>query len=250
MNRRILLCACAGLLPLFAMSVHAAGSPPLKMLSTMAVQGAFDEIAPMIRNSGIGLNIEFSATVPITERLQKGETADLAVLTHSAVQTLVAEGRVLAQQDLMISEEGIAVADTAPTPVIRTVADFKAVLRAAPSIGVTARGVSGLRFRKMLQQYGLDDVLPKLVLVDEGFTGTRLVKGEVAMAVQQISELRASGAKNIVRLPDELQSPTTFTVAILKTSTHPDTAAAAVKIMASPAAAPAYKRSGVMPLVQ
>lgn len=253
MRRRSIIAIALGslLVSLQGPPIQAADKAPLRVLSTMAVQGAFTDLQPLIaERTGVPVDIEFSATVPITERIQKGEAADLVILAKRAVETLASEGRVLAQRDLMISEEGIAVAESAPTPVIRTVDDFKAVVSAAPSIAVTSRGVSGLRFRKMLADFGLAELMaPRLVLVDEGFTGTRLINGEVAMAVQQISELKLAGAKNIVRLPDELQSPTTFTVAVLKTTARPQAAEAAVAVMASPDAAPAYVRSGVQPLV-
>ena len=224
---------------------------PLKVLSSMAAQGALGEIAPMIHQAGVVMNVTFSATVPIAERLQKGETADLVLIGKGAIDRLVKDGKVAAVVDLFVSEEGLAVADTAPTPVIRNVDDFKTIVEAAPSIAITARGVSGLRLQKLLRDLGLVEVLEKrTVLVEEGFTATRLLKGEVSMAVQQLSELKAAGAKNFVRFPDEMQVPTTFSVAIMKGSTRISAAETAVRIMSSAEAAPAWARSLVAPIAK
>jgi molybdate transport system substrate-binding protein len=246
MDRRIFL---ATTLAALAAPRAFAADAPLKVLASMAVQGAFTEIEPMMRKAGVALNIEFSATVPIGERLDKGEAADLVIVGKGTIDRLVKEGKALSATDLMISEEGIALADNAPKPVLRNLEDFKTLVAGTPSIAITARGVSGLRMQKMLRDMGLSEVLDKrTVLVDEGFTATRLLKGEVAMAVQQVSELKAAGAKNFVRLPDEMQVPTTFSVAVMKSTVQLKAAEAAVKIMSSPDVAGAWERSLVKPL--
>lgn len=249
MQRRTLLTAALISMMTGAMTAgpgFAGEAPPLKVFATVAVQGAFTEIAPMVQKAGVPADIAFAATAVLTERMQKGEAPDIVIFSKSAVQAMEKEGRILWSQDIVVSEEGLAVADNAPTPVIRNVEDFKKVVSAAPSIAVTTRGVSGQRFRKMLEQYGLTDAIARIVSVEEGFTATRVIKGEAAMAAQQISELKFAGAKNIVRLPDELQAPTTFTVAVLRATAQPKTAEAAAKVMASPEAAPAYERSGLI----
>jgi ABC-type glycerol-3-phosphate transport system substrate-binding protein len=89
---------------------------------------------------------------------------------------------------------------------------------------------------------------PKSTLVNDGFSATLLRDGKVAAAVQQVSELKVAGARNIVPLPDALQSRTIFTVAVLNGTTHADAAAKIVRLLTSPDAAVAYKRSGVLPM--
>jgi hypothetical protein len=90
-------------------------------------------------------------------------------------------------------------------------------------------------------------VLPKAVVVD-GFAGTPLREGKVVAAVQQISELKFSGASNIVPLPDELQVRTIFTAAELAATRRADLAARVIEALTSAEAAAAYERSGVSPL--
>ena len=198
--------------------------------------------------SGVPVEVEFATTAALVERLTNGEAADLAILTKEAVQQLAAKGHVRSSTDLVLSVIGIAVADDAPLPAMKTTEDFVAFMKATPSIAYTVRGVSGLHMAQLIEQLGLAAVVkPKAVVVD-GFSGTLLREGKVAAAVQQISELRFTGAKNIVPLPDEIQVQTIFTVAVLNGATSADSAAKVVRVLTSSEAAAAYERSGASPL--
>jgi molybdate transport system substrate-binding protein len=247
MNRRSLIC-----MVLFTLVTRGvmAEETPVKILATLAVQGAFIDIEPMLSpRVGVPVTIEFAPTLLIIERLTKGETADLVILTQPGVQQLVAKGQVKSQTDLVQSEVGIAVADNAPTPAMKTTDDLVAFLKATPSIAYTASGASGLHMAQVIEQLGLTDVVkPKATIVKEGFSATLLREGKVAAAVQQVSELKIAGAKNIVPLPDANQSRLIFTAAVLNGTTHADAAAKIVQLLTSSEVIAAYKRSGVSPV--
>src|SRR5262245_43001650 len=246
MRRRTLIIAA----PLCLLTLAAASQEaPVKIVATIAVEGAFAELAPLLPvRSGVPVDVEFATTAALVERLTKGETADLAILTKEAVQQLAAKGHVRSSSDLVLSVIGIAVSDDAPLPAMKTTADFVAFMKATPSIAYTVRGVSGLHMAQLIEQLGLADVVkPKAMLVD-GFAGTPLREGKVAAAVQQISELRFSGAKNIVPLPDEIQVRTVFTVAVLNGAASADSAAKIVRVLTSSEAAAAYERAGASPV--
>jgi molybdate transport system substrate-binding protein len=227
----------------------AAQRAPVKIVATIAVEGAFTEIEPLLRaRAGTPVEIEFATTAALVERLGNGEAADLAVLTKEAVAQLAAQGKVRSSTDLVLSLIGIAVADGAPLPPMRTQDDFVAFLKATPSIAYTARGVSGVHMARLLEDLGLSAVVkPKATVVD-GFAGVPLRDGKVAAAVQQISELKFMGARNIVPLPAELQVETTFTLAVLNGSPRADAAAEVAATLLTRDAAAAYERSGSTPL--
>lgn len=248
MQRRTLLLTALLLLPALQAVAQEA---PVKVVATIAVEGAFAEIEPLLPvRAGVPVSVEFATTAALVERLVSGEDADVAVLTKAAVEELAAKGYVRSSTDLVSSVIGIAVADDAPPPVMRTTDDFVAFLRATPSIAYTVRGVSGVHMAQLIEQLGLASaVQPKAVLVD-GFSGTPLREGKVAAAVQQISELKFVGAKNIVPLPDELQVQTIFTLAVLANAQRAASAARVAGALTSPEAAAAYERSGVSPLFQ
>jgi molybdate transport system substrate-binding protein len=247
MKRLTRLFACS--LCLWTLGV--AAQEPVKIVATIAVEGALKELENSLSaRSGVPVNVEFATTAALVERLTNGEGADVAVLTKEAVLELEAKGHVRSSTDLVLSVIGIAVADDAPLPAMRTTADFVAFMRATPSVAYTARGVSGLHMARLIEQLGLVDVVkPKATIVD-GFSGTALRDGKVAAAVQQISELKYTGAKQIVPLPDEIQVQTIFTLATLNVTTRPDAAAAVVEALTSAEAAAAYERSGAFPLFE
>lgn len=245
MQRRTLILAAALALPTQALVAQQA----VKVLATIAVQGAFAELESLLpAQSGVPVKVEFATTAALVERLMNGEPADLAILTKEAVQQLQAERLVRSSTDLVRSVIGIAVGDGAPLPAMKTTEDFVAFMRATPSIAYTARGVSGAHMARLIERLGLADVVrPKATIVD-GFAATPLREGKVAAAVQQISELKFAGAERIVPLPDELQVVTTFTVAVLTGTTRADSAAQVLRALTSPEAAAAYERSGAAPL--
>jgi molybdate transport system substrate-binding protein len=101
---------------------------------------------------------------------------------------------------------------------------------------------------KLLDQLGLTDtVKPKATVVD-GFSGPLLREGKVAAAVQQISELRFTGATNIVPLPEAIQVHTVFALSTLNGTANADAAARVVRALTSSEAAQAYERSGMTPV--
>jgi molybdate transport system substrate-binding protein len=221
----------------------------VKVVATIAVEGALTEIEPhLAARAGLPVAVEFATTAALVERLANGEGADVAVLTREAVQQLAAQGRVRSSTDLVVSLIGIAVADDAPLPAMQTTADFVAFMKATPSIAYTLRGVSGVHMARLIERLELTDVvLPKAVVVD-GFAGTPLREGKVAAAVQQISELKFTGATKIVPLPDELQVQTVFTVAVFGTGARAASAEKVVAALTSLEAAAAYRRSGASPM--
>lgn len=247
LSRRALLAA-----PLCLLACGAAAQrAPVKIVATIAVEGAFKEIEPSLSTrSGVPVSVEFATTAALVERLANGEPADLAVLTKDAVEQLTASGHVRSSTDLVLSLIGIAVADDAPLPAMRTTADFVAFMRATPSIAYTVRGVSGVHMARLIEQLGLTDVVRSKATIVDGFSGPLLRDGKVAAAVQQISELKYTGAQRIVPLPDEIQVRTVFTLAVLSATARPAAAAAVVEALTSAEAAAAYERSGASPLFE
>lgn len=248
MKRHALLLAAALTVPTLLSSAQ---PQPVKIVATLAVEGALREIQPLLRaRVGVPVDIEFSTTAALVERLAKGEAADVAVLTRDAVARLAANGKSRSSTDLVRSTIGIAVADNAPLPAMRTKEDFVAFMRATPSIAYTVRGVSGLHMARLIEQLGLTQVVPPKATVVDGFAGKPLLEGKVAAAVQQISELRFTGARNIVPLPTELQVDTVFTLVVMNGAASESDAAKVVAALTAPEAAAVYERSGATPLFQ
>lgn len=223
---------------------------PLKILSTIAVQGALTGIEPMVlKGAGVPVKIEYSTTNAIVERVTKGEFADMVILTQAAAQQLGAAGKVKSQTDLVRSEVGIALADNAAKPAMKTTDDLVAFLKATPSLVYTSNGASGVHMAQTIEKLGLAEAMKsKTIVLKEGFAFEQVKQGKAAAAVQQVSELKFAGAKNIVPLPDANQSRLIFSTAVLNGTKHVDATAKIVKVLTSAEAAKAYSNSGVMPV--
>ena len=76
-----------------------------------------------------------------------------------------------------------------------------------------------------------------------------VARGEAEIGFQQISEiLPVPGVDLVGPLPPELQKITVFSAGIVTGSEAPDAARALIQFLASPAAHPAIKRSGLDPI--
>ncbi|MFC7737891.1 molybdate ABC transporter substrate-binding protein [Roseomonas sp. GCM10028921] len=161
------------------------------------------------------------------------------VLTAEGVEELVAEGVLDAasRADLVRSHIGLAVRAGEPHPRIDTVDELKEVLLAAPSVAYSRTGASGIAFAALLGRPGIAEAVnARARLVPSGFTAEPLVRGEVSLAVQQVSELLAGrGSEVIGRLPPEVE-----TVA----------AGRLIRFLASTGAAPALREAGLEPVAE
>jgi molybdate transport system substrate-binding protein len=124
--------------------------------------------------------------------------------------------------------------------------DARAIACSDPAGG----GASGVHFCKLIERLGVADVVtPKLKLAPTGtFSADFLVRGEVDIAVQQISELMAVADADIVGpLPDDLQQTTAFVGGIHTQAKMPDVAAALLDFIRTPQAATVIRAKGMVP---
>jgi uncharacterized protein GlcG (DUF336 family) len=221
-----------------------------RILVPLMMQGAIAELEPTLRSRvGAPLQIDYELMPKLVQRLHNGETPDVTMISRAAAQQLAAKGLVKSQQDLVQSQVGIAVAEGAPTPVLRTPEDVVAFLKATPSIALFGIGASGPMMIQLAEQNGFAAALRrKATIINEGYTSALLRDGKVAAAVQQVSELKAGGARNIVPLPESMQSRSGTVAVIFSTSRHAETAAQVVQVLTSSDAASAYQRAGLQPL--
>ena len=78
--------------------------------------------------------------------------------------------------------------------------------------------------------------------------GTLVARGEVELGFQQLSELiHLDGITLLGNLPEAIQITTTFSAAIAKASPHQAEARALLQFLASPEAAAAIRKQGMLP---
>ena len=119
--------------------------------------------------------------------------------------------------DVAVSLVGVAVKAGAARPDISSVEALKAALLQAKSIAYSRIGASGVFFAELIQRLGIaDEVNAKATVIPSGFTAELAARGEVELAVQQVSELMLVPGIDIVGpLPPGAESVTMFTAGVL-----------------------------------
>lgn len=200
------------------------------------------------RKTGCTVSCIYDSSVALMLRVDAGESGDVAVFTATAIDALIAQGKVASRTDLTRSFVGIAVRKGAPRPDITTPAAFQQAMLAAKSIARSKTGASGLYFASLIERLDLADALGPRMTVQDGIVGKLAARGEVEIAVQQISELlQADGIDIVGPLPDALQSVTVFSAGVFTSSRESDLAATFVAELAAPAHVPLIRQKGMEP---
>jgi len=210
-----------------------------------------DTAEAFTREKGVAFSASYQSTVALMERIASGESADVAIITDAAIETLVAQGRVSreSRRDLASSSVGLAVRAGAPRPDISTPDALKHALLSARSITYTLTGASGIHFARVIGQLGIADAINAKATVRDGLAGELAARGEVELAVQQISELmQAKGIDIVGPLPAEVQKSTVFSAGIFAAAKAPGDAATLIAWLSRPATAAIIRAKGMEPL--
>lgn len=225
----------------------------LHVLSTMALRHALNALIPAFtQTSGVVIEIEYGATAHLSERIRAGARGDLLLAVAGSIDALSREDilKMNSRVDLVSSDVAMAVGLSAPVPDISTQDAFIATLKAARSIAFSQQGASGMYFASLIQRLGLEqEVRAKATVLPEGLTGALVAKGEVELAVQQMSELMQVPGINIFgKLPAAVQQSTVFSAGVFKESAQLDAISAFVKFLQTSDAMRVFAQQGLDPL--
>jgi molybdate transport system substrate-binding protein len=231
-------------------------TPPtttLKLMSTMALRSVLTEVMTAFeKQAGITVEIKYGATARLSERIRGGARGDILIAVAGSINELEAEGILQpgSRVDLVTSDVAMAVKLGAPVPDISTQEAFIATLRASRSFVFSKQGASGMYFASLLKRLGIDEELSaKATVLAEGLTGEPVARGEIELAVQQMSELmQVSGINIFAKLPPDVQQSTTFSVGVFKDPTKPEVINAFTAFMRTPAVTAVLKRQGLDPI--
>jgi molybdate transport system substrate-binding protein len=188
----------------------------------------------------------------IANRVRRGESVDVIILSRAGIDELVKEGKVVAASrvDLARSSIGMAVRRGAPKPDISTVEALKRVLLQAKSVAYSAQ-VSGIYLStELFPRLGIaDQMAKKSIRVDVGRVGAVVARGEAEIGFQQISELlEVQGIDYVGPLPAEVQRITVFTAGVAVGAENPDAARALIEFLRSPRGIDVMSKSGLDPI--
>jgi molybdate transport system substrate-binding protein len=223
----------------------------IRVMCTLGLRGLIEEITPALDGRGLYFAPSYGATNVLLPKITSGETADVAILTDAAIEVLVEHGTLAtgSRRDLASSSIGIAVKAGAPKPDISTPAAFKQALLAAKSIGFSRSGASGIHFANLINQIGIGDEVARKARIFDGVVGQLAARGEVEIAVQQVSELMLAGGIDIVGvIPEPLQKVTVFSAGVFAASARPAAAGLFIDALRAPQVAAVMRKQGLEPI--
>jgi molybdate transport system substrate-binding protein len=230
----------------------------IKVVTSGAFTAAYLKLVPEYeRAAHHKLVTEFGPSMGTTHnaiplRLERGEAIDVVIMAAPALAELMKQGKVQAgsRVDLVESRIGMAVKAGAPKPDIGTVDALKRTLLNAKSIAYSDSASGVYLSTELFPKLGIaDQIRGKSKKIEADPVGEAVARGEIEIGFQQISELRPVKGIDIVGpLPPGAQKVTIFAAGIPTTSKHPEAAKALMRWLASPAAYPVIKESGLDPV--
>jgi molybdate transport system substrate-binding protein len=187
----------------------------IRVLSGGAVQTFVRPLAESFADDKV--EVEFQPMGKLVKTLAEGYPADVVVVTEEVLARLNLQGTPIARVGV-----GVGVHASAPLPDLSTAEAFKKTLLAAksliymdPQIGTSGKHVAEVLSRLKI----LDQVLAKAKLGTGGQVASAVARGEVELAIHQISEiLPVKGVRFAGPLPAELQKFTVYVAAQLPSS--------------------------------
>jgi molybdate transport system substrate-binding protein len=231
----------------------AASPAEIKVLTAGAMRGLVDALRPQFeRQSGLRVVVDNATAGVLAKRIAGGEACDAVIITSTALQDLIAQGRIVPQSRVELAKVGmgVVVKRGAPLPDIATVDAFKRTLLAAKSVAYIdprAGGTTGVYFDALLARLGIADAIrPKAKLKDGGHVADLVASGEAEIGVHVISEIKpVEGVTLVGPLPQAIQHTTVYAAGVSAAAGNPAGAEALLKLLAGEASAPILAENGM-----
>jgi molybdate transport system substrate-binding protein len=243
------------------LTVRAAPAADVQVMISAGFHGVYSELGPAFeRASGHHLVTTRGPSMgdspeAIPARLARGEAADVVILDGGAADELGRRGLVRADSKIELARSlvGVVVRAGAAKPDIGSVEALRSTLLAAKSIAYSDSGSGTYLSTVLFARLGVaDQIAGKSRKVRGPPSGEPVAavvaRGEAEIGFQQVAELiHVPGVVFVGTIPAELQPMFSFAGALTSTVRQPEAASALLRFLASPEAAPAISRAGLMP---
>jgi molybdate transport system substrate-binding protein len=228
----------------------------IKLMSSGGMKVALGDLIPAFeRTTKHKVLATYGAPGPIRDRILAGEPMDVLVFPGPGLDGLAKQGKIAADSKVILARSGmgVAVRAGAPKPDISTPEALKRALLAAKSVVYTNPALgspSGVHFGKVLERLGIAEEMKAKSKLHDGtsFNAELVAKGEIEMAIQQISEIvPVQGVELAGPLPADLQLTTVFATGMGTAAKEQAAAREFIEFLMSPAAAAVIKATGMEP---
>lgn len=244
--------SCMLLITASTSQTHAA---EIKLLGPVAMRGLFADLVPQFeKSSGHKVTVDLATIGVITDRVIKGEAADVAIVSGAQNEELLKQRKLLAGSRAEVARVGYSafVKKGAPKPDLGSVDALKRTLLAAKSITYgdpVAGGPSGIYMAGLMQRLGIAaEMTAKTKLLPPGGAVTEaVVKGEAEIGFSVTSDSAIVPGLDTIPLPGEVQNYTLYAAGIGAGSKQADAAKALIAFLSSPVAKQAITAKGFDP---
>lgn len=251
---------CAALALVWLLGLGLAQADEIRVISSGGFTAAYRQLVPLYEQaSGHTVISSYGASIgnapdSIPSRLARGERFDVLILSDGGLEALVQQGHVQAgsRVDLGRSLIGASVRKGTPKPDISTVDALRQALLNARSIAYSASASGTYLSTELFARLGVAEQMQgKARRILSERVGAVVARGEAELGFQQVSELLPFTELDFVgTLPDAVQQAIFFSAGIGREAQSPQAARHLVRFLASPAAAPIVRSTGLEPVTQ
>ena len=250
--KRVAIAAAVALSQTFA-----AGAAEITVLSAGGIRQPLEELAPQFeRTSGHKVALRFVGGAMMKQELQAGAGFDVLVADAGVLDDFIKAGKVGAatRTDVARAGIGVGVRAGAPKPDIGSLDAFRRTLLDAKSVAYSKEGMAGMHFLDVLERLGISkEMQPKLVATTTDparATFVLVARGEAELGIGAIATIFAPGVDLVGPIPAELQRYIQFAAGVSTGAREREVAAAFIKFVTAPAAAPVLKAKAMEPAPQ
>ena len=224
----------------------------IRVMTTRAIATVINETGNVFeKTSAYKLSVTTDIAITMVRKIQAGETFDVLVASPQQIDTLIRQGKIIAETKTSLARSGIGVAIRAGAekPGISSIEDFKNALLNAKSIAYLKEGQSGIYVDGLIKRLGLADALKsKIVRPDRDIVSQLVANGEVELGLVVITQiLTTPGVELAGPLPREIQSFVEFVAGVSTNSKVPAVSKELIKFLKSPRSARVMKLQGMEP---
>ena len=252
--RNVVKIAALAAVAMLATATYASAAD-ITFLCAAALQSPMQElIAGFQRASGHSVQVEYANIGIITERVRKGDEADLATVSPQQWESLQKDGKVSADSRVVISKVGLGVfvKKGGEKPDVSSVDAFERTLLHARGIAVAdpeGGSPEGMYLMPLFDRLGISkEIKSKLQITAarHGATVEAVLKGDADIGFTQMNEIIVSSEVDLVGpLPADIQHFTVFTAAIPASARNSAAAKAMIEFLISPRALAVFKSKGL-----